>query len=574
MSSSPTPVESLFNSLSPPPPPPTVHSDNIPHGQLRATHTIDLPAIGYNYSYVSSHAASQKCSVMAVVKADAYGHGSVRTAQYLQQKHGCTAFAVATLEEAITLRQGGICYPPCRVLVLGAPVGYPECFDLYLHYRVEVMMSGMETVRSFLSWAEDGNKRREAQVQHMSADTKAQSKNPNPSAQTIATSRIGSAATLSNVEGEALKGELRRIMSKKDNHVINPSGLIKEPLSIPEYTNSTNPSTLPNPPKKEKEIFRGLEHAASVSRQAAQKTTQEGTGTSSSPTPNGQKKITKEARQKRVRYHIMVDTGMGRLGFTPETDDSTDTIKDLYSAEMNERPIEFYGLCTHMAEACNESDFTLEQMERFKTLLGRVREGGIGIPTVHTDNSAALLTKRLKHFDPVILEQESYNSRGFVRCGGAVYGQRPSFPDLKECSTLSAAVGNVMLVKKGDTVGYDRTWVAKRDSLIATLGLGFADGYPRELGGGRGKVVINNVKYPIVGNVCMDMLMVDVTTSSSLRQPDPETDVKVGDEAYLWGPGTGKDGIHLKDIAEKLGTTQSALTCGIVKERVKIVYKT
>ena len=81
---------------------------------------------------------------MAVVKADAYGHGSVRTAQYLQQKHGCTAFAVATLEEAITLRQGGICYPPCRVLVLGAPVGYPGCFDLYLHYRVEVMMSGME----------------------------------------------------------------------------------------------------------------------------------------------------------------------------------------------------------------------------------------------------------------------------------------------------------------------------------------------------------------------------------------------------------------------------------------------
>ncbi|GMH65907.1 hypothetical protein TL16_g04310 [Triparma laevis f. inornata] len=517
MNSSPSPLglDGLFVplSISPPPPPPVAHSDTAPSSeQLRATHTIDLPAIGYNFSYVASHAAEQRCSVMAVVKADAYGHGSVRTAKYLLEKHGCTAFAVATLEEAITLRQGGISYPPCRVLVLGAPVGYPECFDLYLHYRIEVMMSGMETVRSFLSWAEDGNKRREAQVQHMSADTKAQSKNPNPSSQTIATARIGSAATLSNVEGEALKGELRRIMSKKDNRVINPEGLEKKTTTNkPEDSKNPTANPLdPNPPKKEKEIFRGLEHAASVSRM---KDTHKGAmraSPTSSPVPTsqtrktGQKEITKEARQKRVRYHIMVDTdtGMGRLGFTPETDDSTDTIKELYMAELNERPIEFYGLCTHMAEACNESDFTLEQMERFKVLLGRVREGGVGIPTVHTDNSAALLTSRLKHFDPVILDQDSYNSRGFVRCGGAVYGQRPAFPDLKECSTLSAAVGNVMLVKKGDTVGYDRTWVAKRDSLIATLGLGFADGYPREMGG-----------YPIVGNVCMDMLMVDVTTT-------------------------------------------------------------
>ena len=89
-------------------------------------------------------------------------------------------------------------------------------------------------------------------------------------------------------------------------------------------------------------------------------------------------------------------------------------------------------------------------------LLSKVRTNGIGVPTVHTDNSAALLTERLKHFDPSILVQNAFDSRGFVRCGGAVYGQRPAFKELLECSTLSASVGNVMVVRRGDTVGYDR----------------------------------------------------------------------------------------------------------------------
>jgi len=166
------------------------------------------------------------------------------------------------------------------------------------------------------------------------------------------------------------------------------------------------------------------------------------------------------------------------------------------------------------------------------------------------------------------------NSLGFVRCGGGVYGQRPQFSFLKACSTLQSSVSNVAVVKEGETVGYDRTWTAQKDSTIATIAIGFADGLPRELGGGKGSVEINEKLYKIVGNVCMDMLMVNVTRTvdrdgNCVDEEYADDGVSVGDEAVFWGP---ESQIQLCDIAEKLNTTQSALTCGIDKTRVKTVY--
>lgn len=217
-----------------------------------------------------------------------------------------------------------------------------------------------------------------------------------------------------------------------------------------------------------------------------------------------------------------------------------------------------------MADANPTSTYTHDQIGKFKCLLKRVRDAGISVPTVSTDNSAALLTKSLTHFDPeVLLTQPGFNTRGYVRIGGAIYGQRQAFAQLRSVSTLLATVRHVAILKENESVGYDRAYIAPCDTRIATLAIGFADGYPRELGNGRGQVAIRSRLYPSAGNICMDMMMVQ------LGPADEESDVRVGDVAVLWG---GDDGVPLKDVAAALGTTQSALTCGLNKSRVVREY--
>ncbi len=244
--------------------------------------------------------------------------------------------------------------------------------------------------------------------------------------------------------------------------------------------------------------------------------------------------------RKRVRWHALIDSGMGRLGFKSVEDDDDDDddgggcggndsdgrtsgdengntnsnnsslfgvpklgpngekrkekwkdgphrdtvsiIKDMMHAEIDGAPIEFYGMCTHMAEASSNSTYTNEQMSRFKSLLRRVRQAGISVPTISTDNSSALLTPTLMHFDPVeLLSQPAADTRGFVRTGGAVYGQRPAFPQLRAVSTLTASVRHVAVLEKGESVGYDRAYMAERKVRIATLSIGFAGRYLKDV---------------------------------------------------------------------------------------------
>lgn len=316
--------------------------------------------------------------------------------------------------------------------------------------------------------------------------------------------------------------------------------------------------------------------------------------------------------RRKLRWHALIDSGMGRLGFKSVEDDDEDEendhqnlktplpapleehgkkmltkwkegphkdavsiIKDMSDAEIyGGAPIEFYGLCTHMADASSDSDYTNLQMNRFKSLLKRVRQAGISVPTISTDNSAALLTSSLNHFNPdELLVQRNVNSRGYVRTGGGIFGQRPAFKQLQAVSTLSAAVRHVAILEKGQSVGYDRAYIADRHVRIATLTVGFADGYPREFGNGKGKVCIRGSLFPIVGNVCMDMLMIEL--GSADEEDSVGSKISVGDKAILWGPENEDDGvgkISLAEMAKSLGTTQSALTCGLNKSRVQRVY--
>jgi alanine racemase len=224
------------------------------------------------------------------------------------------------------------------------------------------------------------------------------------------------------------------------------------------------------------------------------------------------------------------------------------------------------------SDARDLSDYTNSQITKFATLLKRVRAAGISVPTASTDNSAALLTTSLKHFDPVqMLSQPGADTRGYVRTGGAIYGQRPAFKQLQAVSTLLASVRHVAVRRKGDSVGYDRAYVAPYDVRIATLTIGFADGYPRELGNGVGKVQIRGAVFPIAGNVCMDMIMVELGPAN--EKEGIGASIVVGDTAVLWGPldeDCEDEGmVRLQDVAATLKTTQSALTCGLDKIRVR-----
>ncbi len=268
--------------------------------------------------------------------------------------------------------------------------------------------------------------------------------------------------------------------------------------------------------------------------------------------------------RNQLRWHALVDTGMGRLGFRTglvskeeqgKRRDSVEILKELVDLEFAlDCPIEFFGMCTHMADANSTSDYTNSQITKFKSLLKRVRAAGITVPTISTDNSAALLTTHLMHFDPN--ELFSADTRGYVRIGGAIYGQRPSFPQLKAVSTLRASVRHVATLKQGESVGYDRAYIAPMNVRIATLTIGFADGYPRELGNGVGKVSIRGHMFPVTGNVCMDMSMCDVS----------HIDCSEGDEVIIFG-----DNPRVEELAKTIGTISYEILVK-VSERVNRVF--
>ena len=519
-----------------------------------------------------------------------------------------------------------------RILVLGPPVGFPRCFDDYFFHGIEVMCSGPEVASALLHWVANENDRKRTQVERaaMEAKEKAllaarrlemfftetqdekkeQSKDPRTSPLSSQKLLRHPSSTLGNVSGQDLAKEVRAILMNQkaaEELALHTGMQPKKPVSsvsapVSEMNSSTENSvasdtkSVPIRPQitqtsgnTEKRVFGGIEsaarssrarevaaaHAASVFDENSEEKLTPSLGTVNNPAV--------PPHRKRLRWHALVDSGMGRLGFRTEfvkrdetgRRDTVDILKEMVDMEIiHNAPIEFYGMCTHMADATSTSDYTNSQIARFTSLLKRVRDAGIQVPTVSTDNSAALLTTNLNHFDPVsILSQPNSDTRGYVRTGGAIYGQRPAFSQLKSISTLMASVRHVAILQKGESVGYDRAYIAPYDVRIATLTIGFADGYPRDLGNGVGRVQIRGEAFPVAGNVCMDMLMVELGPSED--RTGIGATITVGDTAVLWGPvdENEKEGmVRLQDIAGRLKTTQSALTCGLDKTRVLRKY--
>lgn len=230
---------------------------------------------------------------------------------------------------------------------------------------------------------------------------------------------------------------------------------------------------------------------------------------------------------------VKADTGLSRNGVA-ETDYPA-LVAALRRAEQD-GAVQVRGLMSHLAHGDDpDHPFNDVQASRLTELVSLARTLGVSYDVVHLSNSPAALTRPDLAFD-------------MVRPGIAVYGQTPiperGYMGLRPAMTVKCPVALVRSLKKGDGVSYGHTWIAERDTTVALIPAGYADGVFRTLSN-RIDVSINGRRYPNVGRICMDQFVVDLG-------PEP-TDVAVGDDAILFGPGTDGEPTA-QDWAELLGT--------------------
>lgn len=268
-------------------------------------------------------------------------------------------------------------------------------------------------------------------------------------------------------------------------------------------------------------------------------------------------KLAKTSREikKNAKIHIKLNTGMNRIGFLPNQE-SLKIIQKIHKMQG----IEIEGIFTHLHSA-DEKDQTsaIEQIASFRTFTKKLQDLGITIPIRHCANSAAAITLPQADFD-------------MFRLGISLYGLYPSAnvrqQKLYPAMSLYSHVTMVKTIQKGETVGYGATYTAKRKTRVATVSVGYADGYLRNLSN-KGYVLIRGKRAEIIGNVCMDQIMVDVTKI-------PET--KVDDKAVLIGK-SGNQIITMEEIAQLGGTINYEFACGITRRvaaryfrKGKVVY--
>ncbi len=255
--------------------------------------------------------------------------------------------------------------------------------------------------------------------------------------------------------------------------------------------------------------------------------------------------ISKSAKKlnKIAQIHIKLDTGMGRIGFLPN-EESLDIIKAIAKLDN----IEVNGIFTHFATSDEEDKtFTYKQAELFQDFINKLEQSNIHIPIKHISNSGAIID----------LPQFSFN---MVRAGIIIYGMYPSEQvnknelNLKPAMGLKTQISYIKYVSKDTSISYGRKYYTKENAKIATVPVGYADGYSRLLSN-KGRVIVNSEYAPIVGTICMDQFMIDVTHIKN---------VSIGDDVILIGNQLDKV-ITAEEIASIIGTINYEVVCMIGK---------
>jgi alanine racemase len=251
---------------------------------------------------------------------------------------------------------------------------------------------------------------------------------------------------------------------------------------------------------------------------------------------------------KKIVVHIKLDSGMNRLGMV-FSDETIETILEM--SKLNGLVIE--GIFTHFSAADElDKEYTKQQVKKYQYIVNSLEQRGLNIPIKHVSNSAGIIDLPEFNFD-------------MVRAGIMLYGLYPSKEvnhqtvKLKEVMCLKAKISQVKKLAAGSGVSYGLKYKCDKDSLVATLPIGYADGYTRMLSG-KGKVLVNGSIVPVIGNICMDQCIIDVTG----------LDVKMGDEVILFG-GNDSNGISIDSVADLLNTINYEIVC-MIDKRVPRLY--
>ena len=247
--------------------------------------------------------------------------------------------------------------------------------------------------------------------------------------------------------------------------------------------------------------------------------------------------------------HLKIETGMGRLGLEPEE------VAALLQSPAFRGPLKAEGLMTHLADSDNaDPAYTTGQLEKFRAVIRYAQSEKLSVPLVHAANSGAILGHPEARFTA-------------VRPGIMLYGYHTAThlnpaPDLRPVMSLTTSVVQVRKLKAGESTSYGRTYVVQRPSRIAVLPLGYADGYSRLLSN-KGEVLVNGKRAPVVGRVCMDMSMVDVTDVPG---------VSAGTEVTVIGRQENQQ-ITASDLAAWQGTIAYEVLCKIGQRVIRAHVK-
>lgn len=256
-----------------------------------------------------------------------------------------------------------------------------------------------------------------------------------------------------------------------------------------------------------------------------------------------------EQKEKVTKIHIKVDTGMSRIGFLAG-ENNEEIVEEIL--KISRLPyIEIEGIFSHFATSDEyDKEYTLLQYSRFMDVCNKLEEKGLHIPIKHICNSAGIMMYPEMHLD-------------MVRPGVILYGMYPSDEvdksklDLIPAMTLKSTITHVKEVEAGRGVSYGKEYITENETKIATVPIGYADGYLRKLAH-EGKMIVNGVKVPIIGRICMDQCMIDVTNVHNIDK---------GDEVIIFG----REGVTIDDLAAWLETINYEVSC-VIGKRIPRIY--
>ena len=256
-----------------------------------------------------------------------------------------------------------------------------------------------------------------------------------------------------------------------------------------------------------------------------------------------------ERKQKTTKIHIKLDTGMSRVGFLI-SDNNEKVIREI--EKISQLPyIEIEGIFSHFSTSDEADDsYTRLQFKRFMEVCNELKNIGINIPIKHICNSAGVMMYPEMHLD-------------MVRPGVILYGMYPSEEvdksrlNLIPAMTVKSKITFVKEVEAGRGVSYGKEYITDGTTKIATVPIGYADGYLRKIAK-CGKMIVNGVKVPIIGRICMDQCMINVSNVHNIER---------GDEAIIFG----REGITIDDLAKWLNTINYEISC-VIGKRIPRIY--